>query len=79
MKSANFIKTAIPHVETMGGDFLDLTLEKLPEDQRIHYLRNFVKGKFTINGISFNDVIEEDKGRLLYYLHSMENANLSNT
>lgn len=65
-------KTAMPHVETVHGDFLDLTLEKLKPEERINYLERFVAGKFRIKGIHFNDIIEDDAARVLYYLHSLK-------
>lgn len=71
-QTSSFTKTTIPHVETDSGEFLDLTLEKLQQDQRIHYLENFIKGKFMIKGISFNDIINDDKERLRYYLENLK-------
>lgn len=72
-KLSELSKTATPHVETEQGEFLDLTLEKLKESERVQYLEKFVNGKFSIKGITFNDIIDEDKGRILYYLHSLKN------
>lgn len=68
-KLSEIKKHSAPHVETVTGDFIDLKTETLPDKgQRRLYLQNFVNNKFSVNGVYYNNLDEDSKERINYYL-----------
>jgi hypothetical protein len=66
----------MPHVQTTDGRYLDLEIENIQNKQE--YLSNFIFNHFEKDGITFNELNQDDKERLKYFYYSLSMKKIQN-
>lgn len=70
-KMGDIEKKAMPHLESSDNTFIDMKIENLQEKERKLYISNYMKNKFSIDGVYFNNLEESSKERLTYYFNNL--------